>query len=103
MLSVQSHMRVVAAALLLAVGASATAAEIGRIKVSKGAVFIERGGTRMAAPIDTIVEPADVLVTGADGSAGVTFTDNTRIAVGPSSVLAISRYAYDQSTQAGTF
>ena len=103
MLPAQSHRYWVAAALLLAAASSAAAAEVGRVKVSKGPVFVERGGERMPAPVDTALEPADVLVTGANASVGVTFTDNTRLAAGPNTVLAINRYAFDQTTHAGTF
>jgi hypothetical protein len=89
--------------LFLFVAASGAAAEAGRVKVSTGAVHIERGGARIPAPVDTLVEAADVIVTGANASVGVMFTDNTRVAAGPNSVLAINRYAFDQTTHAGTF
>src|SRR5467141_833305 len=46
---------------------------------------------------------SDTLVTGADGSAGVTFSDNSVLSVGPGSVLAIERYAFDSTTHNGHF
>ena len=49
------------------------------------------------------VQEADTLVTGTDGSAGVTFTDNSVLSVGPGSVLAIERYAFDSTTHNGHF
>lgn len=79
------------------------AADVGRVKVSTGAVHIEREGERLAAPVDTVVRASDTLVTGANGSVGVTFIDNTRVAAGPNSVLAIDRYRFDQTTHAGAF
>lgn len=79
------------------------AADIGRVKVSSGPVHIEREGERLAAPVDTVVRASDTLVTGASGSVGVTFIDNTRVAAGPNSVLAIDRYRFDQTTHAGAF
>ena len=88
---------------LLVLGTAAIAADIGRVKISKGAVHIERAGARMAAPVDTLVRASDTLVTGADSAVGITFTDNTRIAAGPNSVVALNRYAFDQTTHAGTF
>jgi hypothetical protein len=87
----------------LTLPAPCAGAEAGRIKVSTGPVHIERGGQRLAAPVDTIVEPADTIVTGSNATVGVTFSDNTRIAAGPNSVLTIDRYAFDQTTHAGTF
>ena len=43
----------------------------------------------VADSVGMAVRPADVLVTGADGSAGVTFSDNSLVSVGPGSVFAI--------------
>ena len=88
---------------LLALAAASAAADVGRVKVSSGPVFIERGGQRMPAPIDTLVQASDTIVTGANGSVGVTFIDNTRVAAGPNSVLAINRYDFDQTTHSGAF
>jgi hypothetical protein len=81
----------------------AMAADVGRIKVSSGPVHIERAGQRIAGPIDTPIQTSDAIVTGANASAGVTFADNTRVAVGPNSVIAINRYQFDQATHAGRF
>lgn len=91
----------IAVAALLA--GSAFGAEIGLVKVSNGAVRIERGGAALAAPVGTALQPADVIVTGADGSAGITFSDNSLVSVGPDSVFAIDRYAFDSTTYAGEF
>ena len=49
------------------------------------------------------VRQADTLVTGMDGTAGITFTDNSLLSVGPNSTLAIDRYAFDSTTHAGQF
>ena len=92
----------VLAALLLA-AAPAIAADAGLIKVSKGDVYVERAGTRMPAAIGTAVRPSDVIVTGRDGSAGITFTDNSLVSVGPNSVFAIDKYRFDTTTYAGEF
>ena len=90
------------AALLLA-AAPAIAADAGLIKVSKGEVYVERAGTRMAAPVGTAVRASDVIVTGRDGAAGITFTDNSLVSVGPGSVFAIDKYRFDTTTHAGEF
>jgi hypothetical protein len=45
----------------------------------------------------------DVIATGRDGSAGVTFNDDSLLSVGPDSVLAIDRFAFDSTTNQGAF
>jgi hypothetical protein len=92
----------VLAALLLA-AAPAIAADAGLIKVAKGDVYVERAGSRMPAAVGTSVRASDVIVTGRDGSAGITFTDNSLVSVGPNSVFAIDKYRFDTTTYAGEF
>ncbi len=89
--------------LLMLASIEATAADVGRIKVSSGAVFIERSGQRMPAPVDTALQVSDTIVTGSDGSVGITFIDNTRFSAGPNSVVAIDRFAFNQTTHTGNF
>ena len=91
------------AALLLAPSLSAAAGEVGQVKTSKGSVFIERDGKRLPAPVGTIIEASDTLSTGRDGSAGITFLDNSRMALGPGSTLAIDRFDFNRTTHEGHF
>lgn len=88
---------------VIALAAANAAADAGRVKVSSGAVHIERGGQRLPAPVDTAIQASDIIVTGANGAVGITFTDNTRVSAGPNSVLAVNRYTFDQTTHAGGF
>ena len=81
----------------------AVAADIGLVKVSRGSVQIERGGARVPASVGASLRASDVIVTGADGSAGITFTDNSLVSVGPNSVFAIEKYSFDSTTHAGQF
>ena len=90
-------------AVLSAMALPALAAEVGLIKVSKGSVQIERNGTKVAAPVGASVQASDVIMTGADGSAGITFTDNSLVSVGPNTVFAIDKYRFDSTTHAGEF
>ena len=83
--------------------ALAAAADVGEVKVAKGAAFIERGAQRLPASAGMPVQEADKLVTGADGNVGVTFSDNSLLSVGPNSTLAIDRYVFDSTTHAGQF
>ena len=91
------------AAVLSVMAIPALAADVGLIKVSKGNVQIERNGAKMAAPVGASVQASDVIMTGADGSAGITFTDNSLVSVGPNTVFAIDKYRFDSTTHAGEF
>lgn len=90
-------------ALLVAAAMPCHSADVGLVKVSHGTVAIERAGERLAAPVGTAVQASDTIVTGADGAAGITFSDNSLVSVGPSSVFAIDRYTFDTTTYAGEF
>ena len=91
-------------AALAALGAaSVVAQEAGHVKVAKGAVQIERAGQTMPATLGALVQAGDVVVTGADGSVGITFLDNSLLSAGPNSVLAIDRFAFDSTTHQGSF
>jgi hypothetical protein len=87
----------------VALAAPALADDIGQVKVAKGTVQVEREGKRVPASVGMPVRTADVLVTGADGSAGITLADNSLISVGPNSVFSIDRYRFDSTTHAGEF
>jgi hypothetical protein len=88
---------------VLATAGVAAADEVGRVKVVKGSVAIERAGARVPATVGMPVQEGDVVVTGRDGSAGVTFNDDSLLSVGPDSALAIDRFAFDSTTHAGRF
>ena len=87
----------------LAVPAAALAADVGVVKIAKGAAAIERGGQRQPAPAGTRVREGDVVVTGKDGAVGVTFSDNSLLSIGPDSRLTIDRFAFDPKTHKGAF
>jgi hypothetical protein len=42
-------------------------------------------------------------VTGKNGRIGITFNDNTRFATGPNSRVAVTDYAFDDTTHEGQF
>ena len=89
------------AAMLLP--ALAGAQDVGQIKTAKGAVHIEREGQKLPAAVGAKVRQSDTVVTGADGSVGITFVDNSLLSAGPNSSLAIERYAFDPTTHNGAF
>jgi hypothetical protein len=89
--------------MVTAAPAPAVAQEAGHLKVVKGAVQIERAGQQVPATLGALVQAGDVVVTGADGSVGITFLDNSLLSAGPNSVLAIDRFAFDSTTHQGAF
>ena len=93
----------VLACTLVVAPAAASAIDIAQFKVAKGAVFLERGGKRVPAYVGTHLQATDTVVTGADGSAGITFVDNSLLSIGPNSVLQIERYAFNSTTHEGVF
>jgi len=86
-----------------AFAATAYANDVGQIKTVRGAVHVERDGQRLAAAPGMNVRQADTLVTGADGTVGVTFLDNSLLSAGPGSVLEIEHYSFNSTTHAGKF
>src|SRR5438477_5448776 len=86
-----------------AIAVPAWAADVGLVKIARGSVHIQRGGSTSPVVVGTPLQPSDVIVTGEDGSAGVTFTDNSLVAVGPNTVFAIDKYRFDSTTHAGEF
>lgn len=94
---------VAVAVLALAATGFARAEDVGQVKVAKGTVHVERGGQRLPAQVGMAVRQSDVLITGADGSAGVTFSDNSMLSTGPNSILVLDHYTFDSTTHAGKF
>jgi len=81
----------------------ALAQDIGQVKVVKGDVSIERDRQSIPAVAGTRLRTADILKTGADGSVGVTMSDNSLLSAGPNSILSFDRYAFDSTTNQGQF
>lgn len=88
---------------VLACLSAAALADVGQIKVAKGQVAVDRKGQSLPAQVGMLLEPADVLKTGADGSVGITMRDNSLLSAGPNSVLALDRFEFDPTTSAGQF
>jgi hypothetical protein len=66
----------------------------GRVKVVSGSAFVVRQGMQLPAHVGQVVLEADSLKTGADGRVGVTLNDETRVSLGPSSEMLVSRFTY---------
>ena len=85
--------------LLAGFAQGATAADVGQIKTAKGSVVVVRDGKEMAAAPGTALQQADRVVTRADGSAGITFKDNSLLSLGPDSMLDISHFSFQATDQ----
>jgi hypothetical protein len=83
--------------------AFAASTEIGQIKTLKGDVHILRGGDRIPAQLGAILHQADTVVTGPEGSVGITFIDNSRFSAGPETRLELSRFRFNPTTHDGEF
>lgn len=90
------------AAVATLLSAQPAFAEIGRIKSLVGAVSIKRGDSLVKAIPGFKLEQGDWIMTGPDGRVGISFLDNTRMAVGPKSQVRMSQFTYDRSRQSGT-
>lgn len=74
---------------------------IGKAKIVSGQVFVVRGGSKLAMKAGDAVNEKDIFETGADGSLGITFTDNTSFSIGPNSKVAIDNYFFDPKNLKG--
>lgn len=78
-------------------------AEIGRIKnATQGTVEVIRDGRAVSAKPGFKLEEGDIIATKAGQRVGITFIDDTRIAVGPSSRITLDEYKYDRARQTGS-
>lgn len=96
-------MRWTIAVLLSAFVGAVCANDVGQVKVTKGAVQVERDGARIPAVVGMPIRQSDRLVTGPDGTVGVTFADNSLLSVGPNSTLAVDKFTFDAATHEGQF
>ena len=67
----------------------------GRDGRTRGPVAPGSAGTR--------VQASDVVKTGADGSVGITMSDNSLLSPGPNSILSLDRFEFDSTTHRGAF
>ncbi|HUR42309.1 MAG TPA: FecR family protein [Verrucomicrobiae bacterium] len=95
--------RIAILALLVALAPAVHAADVGQIKTSKGGVVLVRDGQEIAAPSGTPIQQSDRVMTRADGSAGITFKDNSLLSLGPDSSLDISLFSFNTKGQPDAF
>jgi hypothetical protein len=85
----------------LLVALPALAEDIAQIKSTSGTVMVDRGSQRLLAAAGMKLQQSDVIRTGIDGAAGITFVDNTMMSAGPNSVLALDRFSFNSTTHEG--
>ncbi|MBN1850036.1 MAG: FecR domain-containing protein [Deltaproteobacteria bacterium] len=81
----------------------ADSVEIGQIKSLAGEVFITRDGTKFQAQARDLLQQADILETGMNGSVGITFIDNSRFSAGPNTRIELKQFRFNPTTQEGDF
>jgi hypothetical protein len=96
-------MKILWLAVLMLVSAlpALAADDAGMIKTSRGLVNIERNGQKIPAAAGIPVFAGDRVITGTDGSVGITLRDNTLLSAGPRTTLVLNRFTYNSSTNAG--
>jgi hypothetical protein len=78
-------------------------AEIGQIKNVAGQVFLFRNNVEQRAKAGDLIEQADVVTTGPNGSVGITFIDNSRFSAGPNSRIELKQFRFNPTTHEGEF
>lgn len=76
-------------------GLSADAADtIGYVRVIQGDAYVVQAGQETKAALDTPVTEGSLIRTGAGASLGITFKDNTVMALGPATEISVDNYLY---------
>lgn len=83
-----------AAWLLCSGWALAAEPPIGYVKTVKGQAFVASSSQRQAAVVGAPVFQGNRLITGPQGSLGVTFKDDTVMSFGPDTELVVDEYLY---------
>lgn len=84
-------------ALSAAVSAGAQEAAIGYVKTVSGEATVTTAGKAAKAEAGTPVQIGSILRTGAKGTMGVTFKDETVMSFGPNTELTVDEYLYAPS------
>lgn len=83
-------------------GACLAGERIGTLNKVDGQVHIERAGGSEMAQSGAGLQAADRLRTGG-GAVSVTLRDGTQMVLGPNSVLELSQFQFDSTTEDGSF
>lgn len=76
---------------------------IGTLNKVDGPVYLERAGTSVLAESGAGLEASDRLRTTATGAVSATLRDGTVVVLGPGSVIELTRFLFDSTTEDGDF
>ena len=76
---------------------------IGQVKVVSGDVRITHRGTETPAKAGSPLFEKDTIATGANSAVGMTFTDNSRVSMGPESELSLEAYSFSRPGRQNSF
>lgn len=100
------YLTILALSGLFWIGAAAsatTAPTVAVFKLVSGNVSVQRGEESLLAKVGMPIQQADVISTGVNGKAGLTFEDNSLMSLGPGSRLAIDSFSFNRTTHEGHF
>ena len=84
-----------------ALPAAAAGPRVAQVKVAQGTVTVVRDGRILPLKVGDPIYQKDVIETGADGSVGITFVDNSVFSTGRDSRLAVDEFQFDSSNFRG--
>jgi len=93
------YLALVVIAASAALSARAEDRPIGFVKTVSGTATVTHGATQSAAAPAMPVYENDRLQTGGDGDIGITFQDDTRIALGPNSRLELKHFVFEPAAE----
>ena len=76
---------------------------IGRVDTIEGTVHVLRNGEKIALSKNDPILQGDTILTGEDGSIGVTFIDGTIFSLGEDGEMTIDEMVYNPEQQEGKF
>src|SRR5262245_6171221 len=88
-------------AVLSFAAAPTPTASVGQIKNTAGEVLLTRNNNQQPAKPGDLIEQADVIITGSNGSVGVTLIDSSRLSAGPNSRIELKQFRFNPTTQEG--
>jgi len=93
----------IVAIVLLALPGANAAGRIGQVKGVSGEAVISRDGRDVMATAGEALFESDIVRTGKNSAVGMTFTDNSRVSLGPNSELALEAYAFRRPGRPNSF
>lgn len=89
------YMLLVAVCVLIFASGAIAEEFVGLVKSVEGQAFVSRDGETKDVIAGMEIKMEDVLKTGADGSVGLIFSDDTIISMGPRTELAVEDYLFE--------